>query len=129
TDNAAEARQVIKDWISVTESPNSRYCRIDDADSSVGRLSVYRHNEKMLPSSYSIAAWQHWLCITFDTVWCITSTRQTPNAVVRACGALKRAPGSIEARRTVGLILRNGLPFRFGNGRVRHGSHSASLVL
>ena len=35
---------------------------------------VSRHNEKMLPSSYSIAGWQQWLCITSDTVWCITST-------------------------------------------------------
>ena len=32
------------------------------------------HNEKMLPTSYSIAVWPHWLCITSDTVCCITST-------------------------------------------------------
>jgi len=35
---------------------------------------VCTHNEKMLPRSYSIADWQQWLCITIDTVWCITTT-------------------------------------------------------
>ena len=41
---------------------------------------VTGYNEKMLPTSYSIAAWPHWLCITFHTVWCITSTWDGPFA-------------------------------------------------
>ena len=35
---------------------------------------VCTYNEKMLPRSYSIAGWQQWLCVTIDTVWCITTT-------------------------------------------------------
>src|SRR4030095_11967151 len=81
-----------QDWITVTKSPNSRYCEKDAADSSVGRPTVCRHNERMLPTSYSIAGWQHWLCITFDTVWCITSTR----LVKLGGGALRARPRSEE---------------------------------
>jgi hypothetical protein len=35
---------------------------------------VLYNNEKMLPRSYSIAGWPQWLCITNDTVCCITTT-------------------------------------------------------
>jgi len=41
---------------------------------------VFYNNEKMLPTSYSIAAWPQWLCITNDTVCCITTTTFTQTA-------------------------------------------------
>src|SRR6476469_3275452 len=89
---------------------------------------VSGHNEKMLPPSYSIAAWPHWLCITSDTVCCITTTCEAN------CGARsrplpkKRAPRPGRARSSVGLILRNTVASTCSNQRVRHGSHSALLV-
>jgi hypothetical protein len=57
---------------------------------------VYTHNEKMLPRSYSIAGWQQWLCITFHTVWCITTTLVTPYTGLRGlapCFRWRRSPG------------------------------------
>jgi hypothetical protein len=57
---------------------------------------VRTHNEKMLPRSYSIAGWQQWLCITFYTVWCITTTLVTQYTGLRRlapCFRYRRSPG------------------------------------
>jgi len=48
---------------------------------------VCNHNEKMLPRSYSIAGWQQWLCITVDTVWCITTTTGSEYQLWESCSA------------------------------------------
>jgi hypothetical protein len=56
---------------------------------------VRTHNEKMLPRSYSIAGWQQWLCITFHTVWCITTTLVAPYTRLRGlapCFCYHRSP-------------------------------------
>jgi hypothetical protein len=62
---------------------------------------VRTHNEKMLPRSYSIAGWQQWLCITFHTVWCITTT-----LVTRPTGLRGLAPWFGDRRRPAATLDR-----------------------
>jgi hypothetical protein len=72
---------------------------------------VHTHNEKMLPRSYSIAGWQQWLCITVDTVWCITTTTGSEYTSRSPYGAGIAVPKSTRTPSTVGLILRKGVSF------------------
>ena len=89
------------------QSPEDRHCAPVELGSFVsnGRPIADTHNEKMLPRSYREASWHQCVCITFDTVWCITTT-STPEAI----GLTSRCPveGVAEAStqsRSLGLIL------------------------
>ena len=65
------------------------------------------HNEKMLPASYSIAGWPQWLCITFDTVCCITSTAGNTLSGTRAFAPLRFPKQHVAVCLSLGLILRS----------------------
>ena len=65
------------------------------------------NNEKMLPTSYSIAGWPQWLCITNDTVCCITTTIPGSHPAGLGIWQLNGVSGVHEAVLFVGLILRS----------------------
>jgi len=67
---------------------------------------VHTHNEKMLPRSYSIAGWQQWLCITIDTVWCITTTGMCGRDLRLALSPSRWYEQLLLVNRAMGLILR-----------------------
>jgi len=71
-----------------------------------------RNYEKMLPRSYSIAAWQQWVCITSDTVWCITTTDGRIGHLIALEHAVSGVPEDLGEHQPVGLILLNRAPQR-----------------
>ena len=68
--------------------------------------------EKMLPISYSIADWPQLLCITIDTVCCITSTPLARIECSTRLDSLMAGRLAERSVRTVGLILRTGRTLR-----------------
>jgi len=83
-----------------------------------------RNYEKLLPRSYSIAAWQQWVCITSDTVWCITTTGGIIVLRSPSEDAVWAMPEDLSEHRCVGLILLNRAPQRLQNS-VRDVCHVA----
>jgi hypothetical protein len=89
------------------ESPEDRHCAPVELGSFVsnGRPIADSHNEKMLPRSYSEASWQQWVCITFDTVWCITTTSTRGAIAIVSRAPVECVAGPSAPRRSLGLIL------------------------